>query len=200
MALRFLHYISEIYKTIIDSKTLYSTKKVKIPWPEFYVLYNGEKPYPEQEIIRLSDLFEKTHDLGIPEKAFPLLELEVKVININEGRNVEILKRCKKLSEYSAFVAKRRSFYKELGKKDEAVTAAIKFCSNNGILKEFLEIHGREVLNMVITEWNTEDCIAVRSEEAREEGRVERDKYFLELLDQGLSTEEIKQRLTQKEN
>ena len=67
---------------------------------------------------------------------------------------------------------------------------------------------------MVITEWNTEDCIAVRCEEAREDGieighkeghkegrkeeRIERDKYFLELLDQGLSVEEIKQRLKQE--
>jgi len=212
MALRFLHYISEIYKTIIDSKNLYSTRKVKIPWPEFFVLYNGTEPYPDEVKLKLSDLFEKPYELGLPEKAFPLLELEVKVININEGRNEEILKRCKKLFEYSAFIAKKRSFYEELGKNEEAVTAAIKYCAKHGILKEFLEIHGREVLNMVITEWNTEDCIAVRCEEAREdalkEGREEgiglgmekQNQYVLELIQQGLTTEEIKLRLTHKEN
>ena len=42
---------------------------------------------------------------------------------------------------------------------------------------------------MLLTEWNTEDCIAVRCEEAREE--------VLELLDQGLSVEEVRQRLAQ---
>jgi len=206
MALRFLHYISEVYKTIIDSKTLYSTRKITIPWPEFFVLYNGTEPYPDEVKLKLSDLFEKTHELGLPEKSIPLLELEVKVININEGRNEVILNRCKKLAEYSAFVAKRRSLYKELGKNENAVTAAIKYCAKHDILKEFLEIHGREVLNMLITEWNTEDCITDRCEEAREDalkdgiglGIEKRDQYVLELIDQGLSTEEIKQRLTQK--
>jgi len=70
-------------------KNLYSGKCLTIPWPEFYVLYNGEKPYPEKSVLRLSDLFEKPQDLGLPQKANPLLELEVKVININEGKNLK---------------------------------------------------------------------------------------------------------------
>ena len=56
---------------------------------------------------------------------------------------------------------------------------------------------------MLLTEWNTEECIAVRSEEAREEGlekglmkgREEGHKDVIKLLEQGLSVEEIKQRL-----
>jgi len=50
---------------------------------------------------------------------------------------------------------------------------AIKYCDRHGILREYLEIHGSEVLNMILTEWNTEDAIAFAKEEGREEGRKE---------------------------
>ena len=38
---------------------------------------------------------------------------------------------------------------------------------------EYLEIHGSEVMNMLLTEWNTEDALAYAREEARNEGREE---------------------------
>ncbi|MCL2763414.1 MAG: hypothetical protein FWD36_09470, partial [Treponema sp.] len=50
---------------------------------------------------------------------------------------------------------------------------AITYCQKHGILNEFLEIHGSEVLNMLLTEWNTEDAIAYAREEGFEEGHEE---------------------------
>ncbi|MDR1389329.1 MAG: hypothetical protein LBJ31_05070, partial [Treponema sp.] len=41
------------------------------------------------------------------------------------------------------------------------------------ILKEFLEEHSSEVINMLLTEWNWDDALAVREEEGRQEGREE---------------------------
>ncbi|MDR3019381.1 MAG: Rpn family recombination-promoting nuclease/putative transposase, partial [Treponema sp.] len=87
MALRLLIYITRVLEKRIKSRTLYSKKPVSIPYPEFYVLYNGKDPFPDNKTVRLSDLFEKPQELGLPKKALPMLELEVKVININEGRN-----------------------------------------------------------------------------------------------------------------
>jgi hypothetical protein len=52
---------------------------------------------------------------------------------------------------------------------------AIKHCREHDILKEFLEQHSTEVFNMLLTEWNTEDALAVRFEEGWEGGRGERD-------------------------
>jgi predicted transposase/invertase (TIGR01784 family) len=37
-------------------------------------------------------------------------------------------------------------------------------------LKEFLELHSSEVENMLFTEWNWDDALAVRFEEGQEEG------------------------------
>ena len=168
MAVRLLIYITHVLEALIESKTLYSTTPVKIPWPEFFVLYNGRDAYPDKTIMKLSDHFENPKELGLVEKSRPLLELEVKVLNINEGRNEHVVNRCRKLAEYSAFMAKARSFTDELGSKEEGIKTAIKFCVKHGILKEFLEKHSGEVLSMLLTEWNTEDCIAVRCEEIRE--------------------------------
>jgi predicted transposase/invertase (TIGR01784 family) len=170
MALRLLMYIGRVYEKIVDNDALYSKKRVPIPQPEFFVLYNGTDPFPDQEISRLSDSFEKLKGLGIAEKDFPALELTVHVININEGRNAGIAARCKKLSEYSAFVAKVREFEKELGSREEAIKKAVKYCQSHDILKEFLELHAGEVLSMLMTEWNWDDALAVRYEEGHEDG------------------------------
>jgi len=131
MALRLDLYMARLFEKMFKEKSLYSGKQLKIPRPEFYVLYNGKAPYPDQQIVRLSDAYEKTELLGLPEKEIPSLELSVRVININEGRNEEIANRCKKLAEYSAFIAKVRSYEKELGNLEEAMKAAIKYCLNH---------------------------------------------------------------------
>jgi len=110
------------------------------------------------------------------------LDLEVKIININEGKNEVIVTRCKKLYEYSIFIAKAHSFWKELGNLKEGIKAAIKYCQKHDILREFLKIHGREVLNMLYMEWNLEDAIAYAREESREDGRKEgREEVRIEL-------------------
>jgi predicted transposase/invertase (TIGR01784 family) len=130
-------------------------------------------PFPDNDIIRLSDLYEKPIELGLQEKAQPMLDLEVKVININEGRNIAIVNHCKKLQEYSVIIARTDSFWKEIGNLEEALKKAIIFCKKHGILKEYLEIHGSEVLNMILTEWNTEDAIAYARNEGHEMGHEE---------------------------
>ena len=189
MALRLLFYIARVLEKRIDSRTLYSTKSISIPRPEFYVLYNGKEQFPDSAIFKLSDLFENSKDLVVPEKNYPLLELEVKVLNINEGRNQEIVTRCKKLSEYSTFIAKIHAFWKELGNLEEGIKKAIKYCSKHGIMDQFLEIYGSEVLNMILTEWNMEDAIAFAREEEREEKTLE---IAMNALAEGLSPEIIK--------
>jgi len=187
MALRFLFFITRILEKRIQSNNLYSTKQLLIPWPEFYVLYNGTTPFPDNAVLRLSDLYEDPQDLGLPEKLKPMLEMEVKVLNINEGRNEEIVKRCKKLVEYSAFIGKVRYYLAELGNLEESIKKAVKYCQKHDILNEFLvsciiqsyicnhiiqdtRNSPSEILNMILEEWNTEDAIAFAREEGREEG------------------------------
>ena len=127
MALRLLLYVARVLEKRVKGRTLYSKKTLSIPWPEFYVLYNGKEELPDEQIYRLSELFEKQEDIGLPDNAYPLLELEVKVLNINEGRNAPIVKRCKELSDYTVFIAKVHEYWKETGNLEEAIKKAIKF-------------------------------------------------------------------------
>ena len=170
IALRLLLYYSKVTEKRVKGNALYSRKHLSIPWPEFYVLYNGPESFPDEETLRLSDLYENPKDLGLPEVLSPSLDLKVKVININEGRNEAIVNKCKKLSEYTTFTAKIRSFLNEGDSLEEAIEKAVKYCSKHGIMDEFLEIYGSEVLSMILMEWNTEDAIAYAREEGREEG------------------------------
>lgn len=170
IALRLLMYIARVYEKITDDKNLYSEKQIPVPRPEFFVLYNGKAPYEEQAVLKLSDSFEKLTSLGITEKETPALELEVKIININDGKNNELVEKCKTLAHYRAFVSKVREFEKEANSHQEAVKKAIYYCRDHDILKEYLENKASEVLNMLITEWNWDDAKEVWQAEALEKG------------------------------
>ena len=183
MAIRLLLYVSRVYEKILKEKNLYSGKRLSIPRPEFFILYNGQAPYPDEETMRLSDVFEEIESLRLPEKQKPSLDLEVRVININEGYNQKIAVRCKKLAEYSAFIAKVRHFEQEMGDREAAMKKAIKYYLEHDILNEFLVEHTKEVFNMLITEWNTEEAKKVWYEEAHEEG-------FAQGMEKGLEKEQ----------
>jgi hypothetical protein len=122
MPLRILLYIARVYEKIIERKNLYRESLLKIPRPEFFVLYNGLKPYPGQSTLKLSDAFEGTEDIkaaGLP----PELELVVKVYNINKGYNEDIARKCAALGGYSVFIDKIRE-----NRATMPLEAAIEYC------------------------------------------------------------------------
>lgn len=50
MPLRCLEYVTRIYEEIVPVKKRYAEKIYKIPNPDFYVVYVGDKDYiPEDE-------------------------------------------------------------------------------------------------------------------------------------------------------
>jgi hypothetical protein len=171
MPLRCLLYLARLYEKIINNKDVYKSRLLTIPRPECFVLYNGAADYPDETRLNLSDSFAEVKDLGLT--GTPELELAVRVININKGHNRKLVGKCGKLEGYSDFIGKAREYEKELGSRKEGVTAAVKYCISHGILREFLELHSSEVFNMLFTEWNWDDALAVRFEEGREEGREE---------------------------
>ena len=161
MPLRSLMYVGRAYKKIVPVRERYKKKMRKLPQPEFYTFYNGKETWGKEKILRLSDAYLlQTDD--------PMLELTVKVININHKENHEILKKCSVLKEYSEFVEIVRK-HKEIGEQ-EYFRKAIEDCIKRGILKEYLEKKGSEVLNMLIAEYDYDLDIEVQREEAYEDG------------------------------
>jgi hypothetical protein len=187
MALRLLMYIARVYEKIVGDKNIYTTKLVRLPRPEFFVLYNGAAPYPDESILRLSDAFESGAALGLPERGGPFLELEVKVVNINQGRNEGIAQRCKTLAGYSAFVVKVQELGNDGLDKEDAVRKAVLYCREHDILKEFFERHGTEVINMLMTEGNWDDALEVRFSEGWEGGMEKgRERGIEEGMEKGI--------------
>ncbi|WP_039925812.1 Rpn family recombination-promoting nuclease/putative transposase [Treponema vincentii] len=157
MPIRCLEYIARLYEQFYKSKEKYSRKQLAIPTPEFYVFYNGKEAYSDNSVLKLSDAFTQKQD----EYA---LELSVKVININYDKGSPILKSSKPLEQYSRFVdTVRRHVAID---RERGFEKAIKECIQHDILREYLKRKSKEVLNMLIGEYDYDTDIAVQREEA----------------------------------
>ena len=96
------------------------------------------------------------------------LELLVKVININYNKDNKLLKKCKPLAEYTQFVeAVRRHIRLDA---ENGFKNAIKECIQNDILRDYLERKSREVMNMLIAEYDYDTDVAVQREESLQQG------------------------------
>ena len=160
MPLRFLEYVARLYEQFQEPREKYQRKLIKIPCPEFYVFYNGLEDFPVSKTLRLSDAF-------MVKRERVNLELIVRTININHHKGSELLAKCKPLEEYSLFVETARRHI-ELDSVN-GFDNAIKECLENDILREYLHRKAREVINMLMVEYDYATDIAVQREEAAKE-------------------------------
>ena len=164
MPLRSLLYIGRTYEQLVPVRERYRKGMVKLPMPEFYTFYNGTEKLENESELKLSDVY-------LMQDGNPMLELKVRVININPSAKHEILDKCDVLKEYGLFIDTVRK-YQDAGTK-EAYRYAIQECIEKGILAGYIRKKGSEVINMLIAEYDYEMDIAVQREEAYEEGEKE---------------------------
>ena len=150
MPLRNLFYISSEYSKLVETKSLYSSAIQKVPAPNFIVFYNGQDEVADRSEYRLSDAF-------APRVDNPALELRVTVLNINYGRNLELMKQSRTLRDYAQYVALVRKYKEESGSLDDAVNRAVDECIKNDILADFLRKNQAEVVMTSIFEYNKEE-------------------------------------------
>ena len=162
LPLRFLLYLADLLSGMTRDENLYGRKKVEIPPPRFVVFYNGEEEQPDRKVLKLSDLY-------TVEEEEPKLEMEVLMLNVNQGHNPELMAACHTLWEYAEYTGRVRKYAKEEGIV-EAVERAIRECIQEGILKEFLEKNRAEAKNVSIYEYDQEKHLRQEREAAWEEG------------------------------
>ena len=160
--LRDLFYISCEYQKLVNDRSLYSPRLQKIPAPKFIVFYNGLQEKGDIVELRLSDAFEGTPDsAGDTDTSVSTgeadLELKVKMLNINEGHNRELMEQCKILREYALYVDKVREYTRIGLKLNEAVERAVDECIKAGILAHFLSVNRAEVIAVSIFEYDQEE-------------------------------------------
>ena len=192
MPLRFLHYLSDVYRQMYTNSDLHRSTLLKIPVPHFVTFYNGKQPLAAESILRLSDMYEKKID-------YPELELMVRVININTANNEgnksrtfnsnindnsnmhtyssEFLSKCETLKDYMTFVNKVR-VKTDVEKIDirTAVTEAVDECIAENVLSDFLKNHREEVITVSIYEYDEEGHLEIVKEEGRQLGIAEGEK------------------------
>lgn len=161
MPFRCLEYVTRIYEGIVPVKKRYAERVCKIPNPDFYVVYIGKDTLPLKQELRLSDAFYKKDSTN--------LELVVKVRNCTNPDLLPVTKNCDILKQYCQFVElveqnyNRRNLQRGFRK---AIDQAIK----KGILSDYLDRKNREVTNMLCAKYDYKMDIAVKQEEAREDG------------------------------
>ena len=167
MPIRGLMYFSKMYDRYImeNQLNIYGKTLIKLPTPRYTVLYNGTEELPGQMKLKLSESFINTDTSGD-------FEWTATMINLNNGKNDNLLEHCRPLRDYMTLVNKIRS-NNETMKLEDAVDAAVTYCIENDVLKSFLVKHRAEVKDMCITEFNEKIFVDGVREEGRMEGRTE---------------------------
>ena len=194
MPLRGMLYYSRNLEGIFDKnrkRRLYLKPLVKIPAPEYYVFYNGTEEAPEREDMRLSDAFE------VPSEGY---EWTAHLINVNAGRNDEIMDNCPALKGYALLVEEYRDGKRKGLSDNAAAERAIQKTIDTGYLVDYLGKIQAEAKTMILTEFDAkayeEDIREEAFNEGRAETRAEDIKIFIsDKREDGISDEKIKERV-----
>ena len=110
------------------------------------------------------------------------IEVKVRMLNINVGRNKALFDACKPLQEYSWIVDKVRTYSKQMP-IETAIDKVLAEMSDGFQLKPLLLKHKAEVKGMILTEYNEEEVMNGFKEEAYMDGVV---KTLIDLVKEQL--------------
>ncbi len=164
MPLRLLEYVSEIYTGYITNNKInkYRRTLIMLPVPRLVVFYNGTTETEDEVTLRLSDSFREEH------RNVADVEVRVRMLNVNYGRNKKLLEACGPLREYAWFIAEIRKNQNEHDIK-EAVNRSIASMPDDFDIKDFLLENRKEVEGMLDTEYNEEEVLSAFQRDVDEE-------------------------------
>ena len=168
MPLRGLIYLARQYEGFIakEQENLYGSKLVKIPTPAFVIFYNGTKEQQDQMKLYLSDAFADGRGSG-------RLECRAQMLNINRGHNQELMEKCRRLWEYSEFIAEVNDNLSKGYSLKRAITVAMNSCIERGVLEDILLKNKAEVMDMLLTEYDEKKHMKAIRKEGYEDGLEE---------------------------
>ena len=156
------------------------------------VFYNGTEDQPDEQILTLSEAFQKSKESESEEGC---LECYARMLNINYGHNRELMQKCRRLEEYAVFVLKvREHASREPKNLSKAIERAVDECIEEGILADILTSQKAEVLELALTTFDRElyeqglrgEGEARGKEIGKAQGEEKLSKLIAELLDEGL--------------
>ena len=195
---RALMYLVQTYREYFNEtrQNIYNSKKLRMPKPEVYVIYTGDRKTRPEQISFAEEFFDGKETC-----------LDLKVKMIYDGKEGDII------SQYVAFTKVCNEQVKAYGRTRKAIRATIRICKDKNVLKEYLESREQEVLDMLMELYDQEEVMrsyleSERYEAAKEAAKkaenatkIETAKRFLQMgkfsiediaIGSGLSVEEVK--------
>ena len=142
--IRILLYLAQSYHEYFErtSQSLYKSKKVKVPKPELYVIYTGNKGR-KPDTIFLSQEFFDGEDIDI--------EIKAKVLYESNRDNI--------INEYIVFCKVFNEQIKVHGMTKQAVTETIRICKDRNILRQYLSSKEKEVVTIMMSLFDDEQIM-----------------------------------------
>ena len=137
--------------------------------------------YPLRSLLYLA----REYEVILEQRNEPCLELFVKVLNINDGMNENVLNGCKTLKDYVILISKIRENYNEIGDLAKAIHKAVDYCIDADHLRSFLIRNRAEVEPMLLSEGTVEEYVDSMNEVKEQE--IERLKKVVQEKDEALS-------------
>ena len=152
--IRILLYLAQSYHEYFErtSQSLYKSKKVKMPKPELYVIYTGNKGR-KPDTISLPKEFFNGADIDI--------EIKAKVIYESDKDNI--------INEYIVFCKVFNEQIKEHGMTKQAVTETIRICKDRNILKQYLSSKELEVVTIMMSLFDDEQIMRTYAKDMERE-------------------------------
>lgn len=166
LPLRGLLYFADLYRKLLGNRQdIYSSRRIKLPYPQFVVFYNGTKDEPERQVLQMCDSYPEWSD-----RENASLQCKAVVLNVNLGYNSDIMNKCRRLKEYAQFIACVREQLVSGKAIEKAIDVAVDACIEQGILEELLRNHREEVCSVLLTEYDEQAHIESEREIAMREG------------------------------
>ena len=141
---RVLLYLAQSYHEYLQrtSQNYYKSKKVKIPKPELYVIFTGDREQ-KPEIISLSREFFGGADTDI--------EVKAKVIYESDTDDI--------INQYIIFCKVFNEQTKQYGMTKAAVMETIRICKDRNVLVEYLLEREKEVVTIMMSLFDEEQIM-----------------------------------------
>ena len=162
MPMRFLTYGTQLYEKFTATSGYYkfSRKLQRLPKPHCICFYNGTEEQPEQQVLKLSDAFGGEGDI----------EVKVKMLNVNYGKNRALMETCQPLREYAWLVDRVREHQRVMQNLEAAVDASIDEMPDSFVIRTLIEAHRAGVKKMFLTEYDEEKMKEQERKEAFADG------------------------------
>jgi hypothetical protein len=156
---RFILYLADTYNRYINKMNLniYGSKKVRLPIPELYVIYHGERGNKPDEIFLSKDIF------GVNSADNVFVDVKARIIYDSTPGDI-----------INQFITFARVFDKQIQTYDRtrlAVEETLRICKDQDVLRAYLE--EEEAAEIMFTWLDEQKAKKFEEEEIRQEGRAE---------------------------